>query len=123
MNNIPATAVYPQFLQNLNTQIEEHLSDDSLTIKKLTRLAGMSRTNLHRKLTKTIGMSATRYLRFVRLNRAARLLLDEPEWSIYQVALEVGFGSQSYFSTRFRELFNMSPGKWRIVGGKLEHLE
>lgn len=44
----------------------------------MTRFVGMSRTDLHRKLEKTVGMSATEYIRFVRLYKAAELLIKEP---------------------------------------------
>lgn len=99
----------PQFLLTLNSQIEKHLSDNTLTINRITRLVGMSRTDLHRKLEKTVGMSASKYIRFIRLNKAAELLINEPEWSIYQVSLEVGFINQSYFTRRFHELFGVCP--------------
>ena len=102
-------AQQPQFLMNLNGQIEKHLSDNNLTINRMTRLVGMSRTDLHRKLEKTVGMSASEYIRFVRLHKAAELLINEPEWSIYQVSLEVGFINQSYFTRRFHELFGVCP--------------
>ncbi len=113
---------YLIFLKTLETQIEHHLSDSSLNVKRLTRLVGMSRTDLHRKLSQTVGMSATEYVRHVRLHHAARLLIEEPEWSVFQVALEVGFNSQSYFTKRFKELFGVSPGGYRGINGKLEHM-
>lgn len=103
----------PQFLLTLNSQIEIHLSDSNLTINKMTRLVGMSRTDLHRKLEKTVGMSASEYIRFVRLHKAAELLIKEPEWSIYRISLEVGFINQSYFTRRFHELFGVCPVMFR----------
>lgn len=114
------------FLQNLNVQIETHVSDSSLTIRRLLRLVGMSRTDLHRKLSRATGMSATAYLRHLRLQRAAGLLKEHPHWSIYQVALEVGFESQSYFTRKFKEQFGVCPVAFRATQqenlGKLEHL-
>ena len=97
------------FTQNLDGGIQAHLSDSSLTVKRLLRFVGMSRTGLHRKLEQTVGMSTTEYLRHVRLEKAAVLLLEEREWSICQVALEVGFESQSYFTVRFKEVFGCCP--------------
>lgn len=95
---------HPLFLTTLNGQIEKHLSDNTLTIKKMTRLVGMSRTDLHRKLDSAVGMSATEYIRYIRLHKAAQLLILEREWSVYQICMEVGFSDQSYFTRRFREL-------------------
>lgn len=99
----------PNFLITINNHIEQHLADSNLTIKKMTRLVGMSRTDLHRKLDKTVGMSATEYIRYIRLHKAAQLLILEREWSVYQICMEVGFNDQSYFTRRFRELFGVCP--------------
>ncbi|MCB0518896.1 MAG: helix-turn-helix transcriptional regulator [Lewinellaceae bacterium] len=101
------------FLENLQTQLTQHLSDSSLDVQRLTRLVGMSRSDLHRKLSQATGMSTTEYMRYVRLRRAAELLLKQPNWSIYQVALEVGFANISYFSRRFKESFGVCPAAWR----------
>lgn len=114
------------FLQNLNLQITPHLTDSSLTIRRLLRLVGMSRTDLHRKLDKAAGMSATAYLRHLRLRQAAIMLARQPEWSIYQIALEVGFTSQSYFTRKFKEQFGVCPLAFReakkTASKNLEHL-
>lgn len=112
------------FLHSLNLQIGPHLSDPSLSVKRLLRLVGMSRTDLHRKLKCAAGMSATEYLRHIRLSEAAILLKKEPHWSIYQIALEVGFSSQSYFTRKFKERFGMCPKTYRdSENAGLENLE
>jgi AraC-like DNA-binding protein len=103
----------PLFLKTLNDQIEKHLSDATLDIKKVTRLVGMSRTDLHRKLDRIVGMSTTEYIRHVRLRKAADLLILEPEWSVYHICLEVGFSNQSYFTKRFKALFGKCPTTFR----------
>ncbi len=110
------------FLQSLQQKIEPHLLDSNLNVKKLLRLVAMSRTDLHRKLEKAAGLSATEYIRHLRLSNASRLLLERPNWSIYQVALEVGFSSHSYFTRRWRELYGCSPMEWRERKLDLEHL-
>ncbi len=112
----------PAFLQNLNVQLQNSISDEKLDVLQLTRLIGMSRSDLHRKLVRFTGMSTTEYIRHFRLRKAAELLFIQPDWSIYQVALEVGFGNQSYFSKRFKEVYGMPPMEWRAFAGNLEHM-
>ncbi len=70
----PATST--RFLEYLNSEIESHLADSTLTVKRLTRLVGMSRTDLHRKLEQNAGMSTTEYVRQKRLEKAAELLKE-----------------------------------------------
>ncbi len=109
-----------RFLDNLDSEIETHLSDNTLTVTRLTRLIGMSRTNLHRKLERSVGMSATEYVRKKRLEKAAELLKEQPDWSICQVAMEVGFDNQGYFTRRFREVFDCPPAAFRAQREGLE---
>lgn len=118
---ITTTSTYQHsFLQNLNAQIEAHMFDDTFNVPVLLRLLAMSRTNLHLKIVRLCGMSTTGYIRHIRLHKAATLLLEKREWSVYQVAQEVGFNSQSYFTKRFHEKFGVCPLMWREQ--KLEHL-
>lgn len=53
------------------------------------------------------------YLQQVRLEYAAKLLIEQPDKSIVQVAAECGFSSNSYFSSCFRQRFSMSPTDFR----------
>ncbi len=108
------------FLQNLDAQIEAHLSDCSLDVEHLQRFVGLSRTNLHCKLKQAAGVSVTEYLRRARLQKAAKLLLDNPNWSVWAVALEVGFNNLGYFTRRFKERYGCSPGAWR--DGEMEKI-
>ena len=117
-NSVQSTELFPA--DNLLSRIAAYAFTDNLTVQKLVRLIAMSRTDLHRKLTNTVGMSATEYVRRIRLFKASVLLLERPDLSIYQVALEVGFNSQSYFTKRFREIFGENPTSWRKRS--LEHL-
>lgn len=101
------------FLQNLDEQIEAHLSDSNLHVEHLERFAGMSRTNLHCKLKQAAGVSTTEYVRRLRLKKATQILRDNPNWSIWAVSQEVGFENLGYFTRRFKERYGCSPGAWR----------
>lgn len=112
-------------LQRIEQQIHTHLSDPDFKVPKLLRAVGISRTDLHRKLTRMVGMSATEYIRHVRLQHAKKLLLEEPEWSIGQISFEVGFNSQSYFARAFIEVYGECPTCYRKAHGigerEMEH--
>lgn len=100
------------FIREIRRQVEEHLTDESLDVSKLCRLMAMSRTQLHRKLTALTGLSATKFIRSVRLNKA-RELLRKPGLTISEVAYESGFSNPNYFSRAFSEMFGMSPTEYR----------
>lgn len=98
------------------------LKDSDLNAPKLQRLLGMSRSDLHRKLKAATGMSATAYIRYLRVRKAAQLLLEQPDACILGIALEVGFNNHSYFTKRFREVFGVCPGEYRERKGNLGYM-
>lgn len=55
----------------------------------------------------------TSYIQQLRLEHAAKLLMEQPEKSIVQIAAECGFGSNTYFSARFRQYYSMTPSEFR----------
>ena len=59
-----------------------------------------------------------KYILQLRLEYAARLLVNEPERTIAQIAADSGFSSSSYFSDRFRQYYGMSPSDFRTEATK-----
>ena len=59
-----------------------------------------------------------KYILQLRLEYAARLLVNEPERTIAQIAADSGFSSSSYFSDRFRQHYGMSPSDFRTEATK-----
>ena len=72
----------------------------------------MSRSQMHRKLKALTNQSASAFIRNYRLHRAAELLKLKTG-NITEIAYEVGFSSQTYFSTCFQELFECSPTEYK----------
>ena len=65
----------------------------------------------------------TSYVQLLRLECAANQLIEQPEKSFAQIATDCGFNSSTYFSSRFRQHFGMSPTEFRkeaMKGGSLE---
>lgn len=55
----------------------------------------------------------TNYVQQLRMEYAAKLLIDHPEMSIVQIANGSGFGSHTYFSSIFRQYYGISPTDYR----------
>ena len=55
----------------------------------------------------------SRYILELRLEHAAKLLREQPDKTIVQIASESGFSSNAYFSNCFRQRFGMSPTDYR----------
>jgi DNA-binding response OmpR family regulator len=100
-----------RFLEKAKAVVEEHLSDTEFTVEQFASKMAMSRVQLHRKLKSLADITATEFIRDIRLNKAAELLKDG-ELNVTQVSYEVGISSLSYFAKAFKEKFGVSPSEY-----------
>ncbi|MCB0584042.1 MAG: response regulator [Phaeodactylibacter sp.] len=105
---IAVTSVDERFLARLMETIEERMDDETLSVEELAREVGMSRSQLHRKLTALTNKSPNVFLRTIRLQRA-RQLLEQNAGNTTEVAFMVGFSSLAYFSKCFKDEFGETP--------------
>ncbi|QDL94292.1 AraC family transcriptional regulator (plasmid) [Paroceanicella profunda] len=78
------------------------------TVADLAAVAGMSRAAFSAEFSRRIGQPPLAYLRSWRLTRARRRLV-RGEATVAEVALAVGYQSQSAFSQAFLRHFGVSP--------------
>ena len=100
------------FILKAEKIILENLQDEDFSGNMLASKMYLSRSQFHRKIKALTGMSASIYIRHVRLQQALSLLKN-PEASISEIAYQVGFKSPVYFSQVFREKFNLTPSEMR----------
>lgn len=114
-SEITATPVDQQFLTSAIQAVEDHIDDETFDIDQLAQHLAMSRTSLNRKFRALIDQSSNHFIRGVRLERAADLLL-KTEDTVAIIADKTGFGSATYFIKSFREKFGKTPGAYRKDG-------
>ena len=103
-----------QFLDKLNTFIENNLGNERYGVSELANNMGMSRSNLHRKVSKITGKTVTSLISKARLNRAL-ILLRESSMNISDVAIESGFSSLTYFTKCFKNYYGVPPSKFMLI--------
>lgn len=99
-------------LLKLTKIVKDNLDDSSFNITRFTKEAGVSRTLLHLKLKKLVDLSASEFIKTIRLKKACDLL-TQTDLSISQVAYKVGFAEANYFSRSFKEKFEQNPSEYR----------
>lgn len=86
--------------------------DRRITIGELSQKYLMNPTTLKAVFKEVYGESLASHMKEHRMERAA-FLLSETADSIAQIAEAVGYGSQSRFSTAFKEVYQMLPLAYR----------
>ncbi|MBD0254169.1 MAG: response regulator [Cytophagales bacterium] len=108
---VAPTSVDEKLLQRMLAITEAHLASSDFGPEEFAREVGMSRMQLHRKLTALTGQSTSDFLRTLRLKRAAHLLTAKTG-NVSEVAFAVGFNSLAYFSKCFKEQYGVPASEY-----------
>ena len=87
----------------------------NFSVEELSSLVAMSPFHFNRIFKEATRESLHAYIKRVKLEHAANLLLFNPDATITHIMQEVGFSSNASFSQAFKENFNVTPTKWREV--------
>ena len=107
-SEITLTSVDEKMMQKTVDYLLEHIGNSDLTVEKLAREIGMSRANFYRKIKALTNMSASEFLRKVRMEHAAQLLKTN-KIRISEVRYMVGISDADYFRKCFKTHFGLTP--------------
>jgi len=82
------------------------------TVDDLANEVGLSRSALHERFTKFLGLPPMQYLTNWRIQLGSRLL-RETNRNVAAIALDVGYDSEAAFSRAFKRMAGMPPATWR----------
>jgi AraC family transcriptional regulator len=82
-------------------------------LEDIGRSVGCSPFHLSRTFSAATGLTLPQYLRQLRMERAADLLLSG-KFNVTEAAMEVGYSSLSHFSQAFHETFGCCPGLYPL---------
>ena len=85
---------------------------EQLTIEKVARAIGYSRSHLSFCINKAAGMNFNTLLSMIRLDEA-KTLLKNTKSSILEISMECGFGSERAFYRQFKAILGISPKDYR----------
>jgi AraC family transcriptional regulator len=91
--------------------IEQHLGED-VSLADLAGLVRLSPFHFARAFRQSFELPPHRYLTTRRLDRA-KTLLAEPQLSVTEIGVQVGFSDTSAFSSTFRKHVGLSPTEYR----------
>lgn len=91
--------------------MESH-GDKPITLADLAQTAGLSRMHFAAQFRQATGLRPHEYLLRRRIEKA-KVMLATSSVPIAEVALTVGFSSQSHFTGVFKRLTDVTPLRWR----------
>ena len=92
--------------------MSEHFAEH-ITLEKLCKCSGLSKSALLRAFTKSKGVTPYRYLQTVRIGKAKELL--EQGVTSVDTAIQTGFSDQSHFSNFFHMFIGLSPAAYSRI--------
>ena len=76
----------------------------------------MGESQLRRRIQEITGKNVAAYVTQLRMEKAMRLLREQPDLLIGEVAEQCGYGDVAYFSRVFRQYYDMTPTQARSNG-------
>ncbi len=101
----------PRRLQRVFSHIRENISRD-LSVTELAQVVGMSQYYFSKLFKMSTGTTPHQYVMRQRVERAQELL-RESQTPLAEVATQVGFETQSHFTSVFRKLVGSTPKHYR----------
>lgn len=99
------------FLRKLEAFLNQVWCSPDLSMTTLEHNLEAPYSQIYSKIKKLIGKSPSIFIRDYRLKKSLKYLRDKNE-SIKMVAQNMGFNSNSYFSTSFKSRFGMTPQEY-----------
>lgn len=100
-----------ELIRTIHEQLISNL-DQRFTIESLSKQYLINTTTLKNMFKAVYGTSIASHVKTHRMEKAAELLRTTHE-SIADIALQVGYDSQSKFSSSFKEQYHMLPSEYR----------
>jgi len=107
-----------EFVERVEAYMRRHLHRE-LNHKELSKEFSISTSQLSRIFKNSTGMTLSKYLFQLRINKAKQLLL-ESSFPISEISLMIGYTSFSHFSLVFRQELGLTPGDYRRTKGNIQ---
>lgn len=98
-------------LQNAIGCIEEYISEPEFNIDLLADKMGLNRRQLSQKVKTLMGQTVNEFVKTVRLNKAAELLLTTED-TVSEIAYKLGYTAPANFSRSFSKQFGKTPTEY-----------
>ncbi len=110
---IATNSIDQQLLEKATIIVERNIDNSDFDVNTFASEMWLSRTNLFNKLKGITGQTPNDFIVNIRLKKSMFLLVNSPDLSIADIAVQVAFGSTSYYIKKFHDLFGVTPAQYR----------
>jgi len=111
-SNINRDWKLPPLVKQAKEWVQAHYMDQELSLEKAAKSLNVTPVYLSRLFKQETGRSFIHYLTTVRMKRAIDLLHGS-DMPIHEIAQQIGYDTQHYFSTAFKKTIGLSPNQYR----------
>ncbi|XME01575.1 AraC family transcriptional regulator [Lachnospiraceae bacterium C1.1] len=108
-----------QNVKNAFEYVREHYDED-IKIADMASACGLSESHFRRSFEAVTNMKPADYVNYIRVDMACRFINKEP-LSMEEIAMKVGFQSQSTFNRNFKRITSMTPYQWKVDSKRNNH--
>ena len=109
-----ATSTLDQVLLDKSIElIENNLENPVFSVDFLAQELCIGRTKYFTEIKAITGMTPNEFIINIKLKLAYRRIEQQPDISITELAMQLGFSSTSYFIKRFKEFSGMTPNQYK----------
>lgn len=116
MSNVDYMSILPKgtddFMARINDYILRNICSD-ITLRKLAATMHLHPNYFARYFRKHFNVSPIEHVNILRLEKAVRLLVHNPDKSISEIAGEAGFNDYRYFGRLFRKRYGITPSAYK----------
>lgn len=98
-------------IERIARYIEKHYAEE-LTLQLMSERFFLSREYISRRFKQHFAVNLSDYIQTIRLNKA-KVMLEETNAKIYEIALAVGYQDDKYFRKVFKKQFGVTPNEFR----------
>lgn len=100
------------FVEKIYFVVDNGLENREMNVQFVAEELNISRTSLHNKIKKVLGISTTEFINTIRINKAKNYIRST-EITFSEIAYKVGFNDPAYFNRIFKKHSGMTPGQYK----------
>ncbi|RZK51593.1 MAG: AraC family transcriptional regulator [Pedobacter sp.] len=105
---------YIKRVNRILTFIDQNI-DGELSLEKVAAIGHYSPFHLHRIFKEVTSETLNSYINRKRIEKTAAMLMHRKDFSIAEIYLQNGFGSNSSFTRAFKKFYGVSPTQYRAL--------